>query len=162
MQYHAFTCDYNKKVRQLITEVSLIKPQERAKNIKQYNALWDTGATSSSITQEVVDNLKLEPIDKVIVNHAGGNDECYVYLVNIILPNNVGISSVRVSCVSLTSDPNLPINVLIGMNLISLGDFAVTNYKEKTTMSFVLPSHNRIDFVPDANKLNIQQYGNRE
>jgi len=38
-------------------------------------------------------------------------------------------------------------DVLIGMDIISLGDFAVTNFQEKTVFTFRIPSVERIDFV---------------
>ena len=36
--------------------------------------------------------------------------------------------------------------MLIGMDIITLGDFAITNLNGQTVMSFRLPSSGRIDF----------------
>jgi hypothetical protein len=38
-------------------------------------------------------------------------------------------------------------DMLIGMDVINLGDFAVTNYNGRTMFSFRMPSADRIDFV---------------
>ncbi len=40
--------------------------------------------------------------------------------------------------------------MLIGMDIISRGDFAVTNKDGKTTFSFRLPSVAKIDFVKEG------------
>ena len=38
-------------------------------------------------------------------------------------------------------------DMVIGMDVISKGDFAITNKNEKTTFSFRIPSKEEIDFV---------------
>ena len=38
-------------------------------------------------------------------------------------------------------------DVLIGMNIITQGDFAVTNQNDKTMLSFRMPSRESIDFT---------------
>ena len=72
-----------------------------------------------------------------------------VYLVNIGLPNGVMI-------------PNIPavwgemagLDVLIGMDIITLGDFAVTNQNNVTTFSFRIPSLHTIDYSKMASQRN--------
>ena len=39
------------------------------------------------------------------------------------------------------------------MDIITLGDFSVTNFDEKTTFSFRYPSCSKIDYVMEAKKL---------
>ena len=46
--------------------------------------------------------------------------------------------------------------VLIGMDIIGAGDFAVTNSNGKTVMSYRYPSIERIDFVEMANEQNAR------
>ena len=38
---------------------------------------------------------------------------------------------------------------LIGMDIITLGDFTITNFKGKTCMSFRVPSQHEVDYVKD-------------
>lgn len=52
--------------------------------------------------------------------------------------------------------------LLIGMDIIGLGDFAVTNANDKTTFSFRIPSVREIDFIPEAQESNIMEGGNRQ
>jgi len=45
------------------------------------------------------------------------------------------------------------------MNVINKGDFAITNFQDRTTMSFKIPSKQKMDFV--AGLRNSQQSFNR-
>ena len=47
------------------------------------------------------------------------------------------------------------IELLIGMDVILGGDFALTNLNKKTTISFVSPSMKEIDFIPEVNARNL-------
>lgn len=109
---------------------------------KLWQGVWDTGATGSCITQRVVDDLKLIPIGKTQISTANGLKMVNTYLVDIGLPNNVIIPNIVVSCADLGND----LDLLIGMDIISLGDFAITNVNGRTTFSFRLPSICVIDF----------------
>jgi WD40 repeat protein len=71
-----------------------------------------------------------------------------VYLVNIELPNKYMISGVRVTEGKISGD----FEVLIGMDIIQLGDFAVTNYNGRTVFSFRIPSMAHIDFLNSDEK----------
>lgn len=88
------------------------------------------------------------------------------YLVNIALPSGVMVPQVRVTEVQLIPDDNVLADkqsqLLIGMDIIGLGDFAVTNANGKTTFSFRIPSVEEIDFIPDAQEKNVMEGGNRQ
>jgi hypothetical protein len=43
-------------------------------------------------------------------------------------------------------------DVLIGMDIITLGDFAVTNPEDKTKLSYQMPSTHDIDFVEEIRR----------
>lgn len=118
----------------------------------EYKAIWDTGATGSVISQKVVDELNLQPSGFIPVHHAGGCDLSPWYKINIMLPNNVGFSEIKVTQAKLASA-----DVLIGMDIISLGDFSITNVNGKTTFSFRVPSLETIDYVKEQQSPEIQQ-----
>ena len=44
------------------------------------------------------------------------------------------------------------VDVIIGMDVIGAGDFAVTHQNGKTTFSFCCPSRKEIDFVNEVNQ----------
>jgi hypothetical protein len=48
------------------------------------------------------------------------------------------------------------------MDIIGLGDFVITNFDKKTTLSFQIPSTEEIDFVPAAMEDNVMEGGNRQ
>lgn len=101
-------------------------------------ALWDTGATCTSISNDVVEKLGLIPIGSQTINTPSGSKTVGTYMIDIIL-------SKVIVCDSDIGNQNL--GLLIGMNIISLGDFAVNNFNNKTSFSFCIPSIKRIDFV---------------
>lgn len=144
-----FTTVCPKKVNVLINEVSLTaaySPPTSSKNIvyKKFFAIWDTGATNTVISEKVVKDCGLKPVGMTKVRQADGTaEDVNDYLVNVRLPNAVEIYNIRVTEGKLRGQAN----VLIGMDIINKGDFAVTNYNGKTVFSFRIPSIERIDFI---------------
>jgi len=158
--HQAFTQKYLGKTNQIITDVKLTPPFDP----KDYpgkspytpitkKALWDTGATNSVIKGSVATELGLVSVGVVEVSHGGGKQLCNKFLLNIILPNKVLAYSVLV-----TEGPETlnGFDVIIGMDIIIQGDFAITNIDGKTCVSFRLPSMGRIDFVEELNRLNAE------
>ena len=108
----------------------------------EINAIWDTGATSSLITPEVAAKLNLKPVSKVLMSTPSDKDvPANVYLINIEFPNGVKVINIQ----SLEGTPN-GCDMLIGMDVITLGDFAVSNFNGQTMFSFRIPSMTHIDF----------------
>ena len=120
--------------------------------LHKFDALWDTGATNCVISQAVVDSCGLTPISRTIVTGVNTTEETDVYLVNIQLPNSVQFVGLRVTKGNLRGE-----DIIIGMDVITQGDFAVSSYNGVTKFSFRLPSEEHIDFVPAANRKNIAQ-----
>ena len=121
----------------------------------KFNAIWDTGATKSVITQAVVDACGLAPTGMANVKTAAGPSQAETYLVNFGLPNRVGIPVIRVTKMQLTGGAD----ILIGMDIISRGDFSVTNFNGATKFSFRMPSIKHIDYVEESERLRIQRDG---
>jgi predicted aspartyl protease len=109
---------------------------------EHFTAIWDTGATNTVITQKVVDACGLKPIGMTQTRTANGLANCEVYLINIVTTNSVGWSNIRVTKGDITGT-----DVLIGMDIITMGDFAITNKDGKTCFSFRTPSMQTIDFA---------------
>ncbi len=121
---------------------------------KEYNAIWDTGATRTALTSTVAQECGLKPTGMCKLKTAGGEKDSYTYFVSVYLPNGVCLPQLRVNEAELAGA-----DVLIGMDIISRGDFAVTNHEGKTNMSFRMPSIECIDFVkqpPPAIKVGNQ------
>lgn len=155
---HGFTTKSSSRVSVLINEihVSEASPQYSSSELirKPYYCIWDTGATGTVISRKVADSLGLQPSGKVTVRAVGSGDSAHeyetnTYLVNLYLPNNVCIIGARVAEGSISGG-----DVLIGMDIIGEGDFAVTNHDGKTTWTFRVPSCEEIDFVQEINEYN--------
>ncbi len=109
-----------------------------------YTAVWDTGATSSVITQHLADALQLEQAGTCLSGGAYGDTvECRTFLISLFLPNTVVIPELEVS----DCDGDIGGDMLIGMDVITMGDFAVSNFGGHTTFTFRMPSVQEIDFV---------------
>lgn len=153
-QLKAFTVEYNGITRVLNSDVIVYRAFDpRNTSIDaiyqipklQCRGLWDTGATASVITQKVVDAIGLTPIGKTRVSTPSGIAIQNTYFVNIFLPNQVGVAGLTVTCGEMTS-----CEVLIGMDVISQGDFCLTNAEGKSVFSFQMPPTHQIDFVKET------------
>jgi len=109
----------------------------------EYIAIWDTGATGTVITKKVVQDCDLKQVGMAKVQTVGGDVNSPVYFVSLYLPNKVIIPQLRVVEGILFG----PAEILIGMDIINRGDFAITNKNNKTTFSFRMPSLETINFV---------------
>ena len=143
----AFTIDYSMIVNVLETSVKIseyfdpdVHNDIDYPTMYEFDATWDTGAMISVISTSVTEKLGLEPIGKETVGHGGGVSVAYKYLVNLFLPNDVVFVSLEVLGMPISVD------VLIGMDIISKGDFAITSSQGKTKFSFQIPSTHDITF----------------
>jgi hypothetical protein len=151
LQPKSFTVRYNGRTNKLTTKGLISKavnpanitPSEVFKTAKEYDCIWDTGATNSVISQKVVDDCALQPTGMAQVHSATEVRTCETFLVSIFLPNGVAVPSIRVTKVDMLTD----CDILIGMDIINKGDFAVTHHDGTTTFSFRYPSVEQIDFV---------------
>jgi len=147
--HHAFTMNYSNITRELFCDVIVKEPLITYKE-DVFRSIWDTGATNTVISSKVVESLGLKPIDKVRMSGVNSVVEANVYLVDLYLPNNVRIQSLNVAEGSINN-----CDVLIGMDVITIGDMAISNHGGQTKFTFSFPPHhNRADYVERSNKLN--------
>ena len=123
---------------------------------KSYIGIWDTGATNSVISKKIVNDLGLKPSGMVTVHAVGDGDAVHTYqtptyMVNFYLPNMVAVSGVRASLGTVTGG-----DILLGMDIISTGDFAISSYQGQTTWTFRFPSCEQTDYVKEINEHNKQ------
>lgn len=147
---HCFRSEYDPITRVLYQNIkvskNIIPPNILPTNeLHSFKAIWDTGATNTVITENVAKKCNLKIIDMVMMSHGGGEELSPVYLVGIHLKDNLHIYSVRVTQGKISGA-----DVLIGMDIITLGDFAITNTKKKTLFSFRIPSIAEIDFIKEG------------
>ncbi len=117
------------------------------------SGIWDTGATNSVITRRSAEALGLKPISMARVNSVHGTKTVNVYYVEITLNNDqITLRSRVTECEELS--PDSTVGMLVGMDIINMGDFCITNADGNTTMSFIVPSQRKIDFVEDIGRYN--------
>jgi len=149
-----FTENYNKIEDVIKTECSVCEAYNPdiskgvPPTINTYIGLWDTGATGSVITKKVIDELNLKPTGGVYVRNTSGVRFESTYKINILLPSNAGVSFLDAT-EGLLGD----FDVLIGMDIISKGDFAISNSNGKTIFTFQIPSTHKTDFVQELTSL---------
>ena len=144
----AFTSSYKGLSLQLKNKVIVFANDKSI----EVDALWDTGATNTVISRNVVSELGLISSGKMKVKTPSGSDIYNTYLVNIGLPNHVMITDLCV-CDSEIGDQG--VGVLIGMDIIAKGDFAVSNYNGITRFTFRIPSIKVTDYVKENTISNV-------
>ena len=106
-------------------------------------AQWDTGASITCISHESANSLKLKSVGKANINTPSGSKEVDAFLLDVKLPGRITIKDLRVIDSEIGQQG---IGLLIGMDIIGLGDFAVSNYNGKTKFTFRAPSVGHVDF----------------
>lgn len=148
--FQAFTLKSTGIASQLVTPITVMEafnpaaPPSTLPRSFNTEALWDTGASKSVVSPNVVSTLQLIPVGVANVSHPRGSSSSPTYLLNFGLPNKVGVAGVLVTEFSPISGG---FQAIIGMDIICLGDFVVTNVAGKTCMSFRMPSVAQVDYV---------------
>lgn len=148
----AFTSSYEVISNRLINQ-SVVKNNEDTYEAK---TLWDTGATISCISHDVVQKLKLISTGKRAISTPSGAKEVDTYLVDIELLNGVNIDAIEVCETEIGKQE---IDLLVGMDIINRGDFSVSNHNGKTVFTFSIPSMKTIDFAKKISVHNIVNKG---
>lgn len=167
MNTKIFTAKSNSILKEIITVCMVAKvsdPLSEESIIimpEKFTALWDTGATHSCISEKLIKKLGLIPYRTAIAKTAKHKYETNVYAVTIILFNEkderVIFPFISASEGIFTNEDEQndiskqEIDVIIGMDIITKGDFAITNLNGKTIFSFRYPSIGGIDLENNSN-----------
>ncbi len=103
------------------------------------NALWDTGSTESLISEKIV--KMIEPILKNKSKYVTRDVviECETYAVSLSLSDEITFRDVLMKKADLF-DKN--VDIVIGMDIISRGDFEIRNYNNLVEFAFRIPPKN--------------------
>ena len=144
MKVRAFTTKFRGIQNKLINDAIIMFQGEE---MHTKTAQWDTGATCTCISRSVASRLNLIPIGKTIIRTPSGEVIVNKYLIDIKLRNNLIVKDVQVIETEIGAQG---IDLLIGMDIINLGDFAISNFNGKTHFCFRFPSQGDADFVKDS------------
>jgi predicted aspartyl protease len=140
----------------LYSEIDIAMPYAltgEKKEWKTFMAVWDTGATNSVISNNVISQLSLVQTGKTEVCTAAGTVDKNTFIVDIKLPNKIFFKDLMVTDGELGNK----FDVLVGMDIISSGDFSISNTFNKTIFTFCyppLPKPHNIDLLKITNGLN--------
>lgn len=101
--------------------------------------LWDTGCTNTTISDRVAGEIKaIISNDNISVDTASGssvegtcNIDLYAYTEN-------GIQLFGLKNMKVLVSKNMPMDVLIGMDVISQGDFSMTRSFDRIVLEFII------------------------
>ncbi len=126
-------------------DIEITSPNDRLKIFKT-KGIFDTGATSTVITQETADFLGIKQTGVTTVSTASHTGMITsTYRVDLYLKADLKVQGVDVTIGKIASEHGF--DCLIGMDIIALGDFSITNYNGQTCLSLRIPSCHEIDYV---------------
>ena len=130
----AVLSEFPEVVRAVVTEIGIVTGMVGSvTEVVKCRALWDTGAIYSVISKSLAEKLGLFPTDTQRAYTAQGFYEASIYRVDIMLPSNIVIKKLQIGDGEFQD-----FDFLIGMDVISLGDFHLTN-DGNTVFKFVIP-----------------------
>lgn len=111
---------------------------------KQLNAIWDTWAMRTTINDKIAIQMGMIPFDTMDCNGASWPYKANMYYADVtLLPSGMEFPNM----VILWSDLWDTLHALVGMDIITKWDMALTQHEWKTCLSFVMPSYEKIDYV---------------
>lgn len=155
--FRAFTLKSNKRLKIIklqigVAETSSTGMEPKKDSIITFWAVWDTAATQSCISENVVKKLELEPVSSINIHTGNGVSQKPTYIVDIFLPNNIRVTPVQVT--EIKANTYIGFDLIIGMDIISQGDMSISNVNGETMFSFRVPALGAIDFVEQFKKEN--------
>jgi hypothetical protein len=108
--------------------------------------IWDTGAQKSVITPYMADLLEVRPINRITVGGVISKGPADIVMITLAIPNHGIYKNMEVAVCPFNTNPDSDTHMLIGMDIITQGDFVLSNGDGYTLFSFAAPpSSNKID-----------------
>lgn len=145
----------NNIMNQLTSYVYVGKKDDDLIDKNRFICIWDTGASVSCVTNNIVEKYNLTSIGKTGF-FTGCNHESKltnVYSIDLMFRDNFVFNNLRV----LKIEKHDVFDIIIGMDIISKGDFAVSNLNGKTSFSFRIPSFGTANFLNEYDYLDQEK-----
>lgn len=124
----AFTTAFHKTERQLVNE-AYVKGNGKTRRVR---ALWDTGASNTCLSNELAQDLGLVELGSIDVLTPSGPSSHARYRVDVMLMGVIPFAGLVVTGIEIGRQG---LGLLIGMEIISKGDFA-TSCKDGKTKAY--------------------------
>ena len=121
-----------------------IRPPTEQEKEYTFQALWDTGTRESLITYPAITKLDLKSKGEGEISGTGGPARSRLFNVDIIFSN--GYEKLNWNLFEYPGAKDKKYGLVIGMDIISLGDFAITKKDGKAFLSFRIPNKYLVDF----------------
>jgi hypothetical protein len=146
MDMLALTMRWDRRMSRVITPVMVQQAEsfcvQRSYPVKrpvELCALWDTGSERTCISAKMVQALGLKPTaDFLTVSSVHGSESAKMYMLDVVLPDKIRVANVLAPAIDIKNDFDL----IIGMNIISMGLFVLANENGNTALYFKLPIEN--------------------
>jgi len=131
--------------KRIVTPIKIInalieKNESKTSVYTTENALWDTGATISAITPKLVKYLGFIPAGTMAISGITGALDVRFILVAIQLPDGILRENIKMAVCDFSQN----INIILGMDIITLGDFELLHGNNNTIFSFTSPPSEEI------------------
>ena len=162
-RYRGVNKSYHDQVKKLSTTVYILLTASSDKLLKnitvKIEALWDVGATITFIKPKIRNQPKQRMFRTgsfISVAGVGGLVKADFTVLSVFLASNFAIEY----CPAYVVDFPVNFDMVIGMDIINMGDFSVCNTENKTSFSFVIPPlPERVNFSDKADVLNSRIKG---
>ena len=147
----SFRCGFDGISKQIITDVEISDIHNN--NKIKVEALWDTGSNVTIIRNDVAGRLGIKPVGSGYMDTISDKKVASdVYKINLFLTYHIEILKIKV----VTGEPK-SCDMLIGMDIISQGDFAISNHNGKTTFIFRIPSMGEFSYEPTVSNIHVNR-----
>lgn len=148
MTITGFRKPFDTLVNRIIIDCKVTKVGDNLDSARPIYALWDTGAMITCISKAYADSIGLLADGTTIITGANNQPfETLVYSVQMKM-GELEIPFIQVAELPMDGTGR---DVIIGMDIMKMGDLSITNYGGKTMLTFRTPSLETIDFVEDIN-----------
>lgn len=118
-------------VKVVVGTPDLDEPTKDAKTVI-CSALIDTGAMRTCISSRIASYLSLVPTGTMRIEAANGHtDLVNTHIINIDLGDDIRFEMIKVPRLNMTDE-----DLIIGMDILCQGDYAVSNTEQKTIFMF--------------------------
>lgn len=124
---------YSGIANRLTTSLCIRECMDDAERFRIEHALWDTGASSSCISERMARKLGLRPVDTGIGISSIGQQDILYYIVDVCLSDDIIFKNMKIACFPLE---NHNVDFIIGMDIIAKGNLMIRNNNGKTEVEF--------------------------
>jgi hypothetical protein len=131
---------WEQPILRVLTPVTARQAKRSGLELKQLDAraMWDTGSMGTCVSTKLARHLGLVPLKAIRLASLHGDSLVNQCFMDIMLPDGIVVQNVKVMEIETPND----FDIIIGMNIIRLGDFSLCNDHGNTVMTFSLPASN--------------------